>query len=43
MIYDRVTQRSHCNARNDFLKLIDINAKLIESLRLRELSMSSRQ
>lgn len=41
MAYNSVTQRSHCDARDDLLELIGMDAKPVESSRLRKLSVSS--
>ena len=41
MAYNSVTQRSHCDARNDLLELIGMDAKPVESSRLRKLSVGS--
>lgn len=39
MTYNSVTQRSHCDARNDFLELIGMDTQPVESFRLGKLSV----
>ena len=39
--YNGVTERSHRDARDNLLKLIGMNAKSVESSRLRKLSVGS--